>query len=87
MLSGPAAFIGIATKQAVDQAAEVINKEGFVVQGEKYTVKPVYYDSKYIPAEAVLNLEKMLTGGIRFVFSQGSGVTVPLVEKTTAAKV
>jgi len=87
MLSGPAAFIGIATKQAVDHAAEVINKEGFIVQGEKYTVKPVYYDSKYIPAEAVLNLEKMLTGGIKFVFSQGSGVTVPLVEKTTAAKV
>jgi hypothetical protein len=26
MLSGPAAFIGIATKQAVDHAAEVINE-------------------------------------------------------------
>jgi len=87
MLSGPAAFIGIATKQAVDHAAEVINEKGFMVQGEKYKVKPVYYDSKYVPAEALLNLEKMLAGGIRFVFSQGSGVTVPLVEKTTAAKV
>jgi hypothetical protein len=58
-----------------------------MVQGEKYIVKPVYYDRKYIPAEALLNLEKMITGGIKFVFSQGSGVTVPLVEKTTAAKI
>ena len=86
MLSGPAAFIGIATKQAVDRAAEVINEKGFMVQGQEYIVKPVYYDSKYVPAEALLNLEKMLTEGIKFVFSQGSGVTVPLVEKTTAAK-
>ena len=30
MLSGPAAFIGIATKQAVDHAAEVINEKGFM---------------------------------------------------------
>ena len=87
MLSGPAAFIGIATKQTLEHAAEVINQEGFTVQGEKYVIKPAYYDSKYIPSEAVLNLEKMLTGGIKFVYSQGSGVTVPLVEKTTAAKV
>jgi ABC-type branched-subunit amino acid transport system substrate-binding protein len=71
----------------MDHAVELINKDGFMVQGEKYTVKPIYYDNKYIPAEAVLNLEKMLSGGIKFIHSMGSGVTVPLVEKTTAAKV
>ena len=34
------------------------------------SVKPVFYDSKYIPAESVLNLEKMLTGGIKFIYSR-----------------
>jgi branched-chain amino acid transport system substrate-binding protein len=86
-LSGPAASIGIGVQRAMDHAVEVINKDGFMVQGEKYTLKPIYYDNKYIPAEAVLNLEKMLSSGIKFIHSMGSGVTVPLVEKTTAAKV
>jgi branched-chain amino acid transport system substrate-binding protein len=87
VLSGPGADGGIAVQRAAERAAEIINKEGFTVQGEKITVKPVYYDSKYVPAESVLNLEKMLSGGIKFIYSMGSGVTVPLVEKTTAAKV
>jgi branched-chain amino acid transport system substrate-binding protein len=87
VLSGPGADGGIAVQRAVERAAEIINKEGFTVQGEKYTVNPVYYDSKYVPAESVLNLEKMLSGNIKFIYSMGSGVTVPLVEKTTAAKV
>ena len=87
VLSGPAASLGISAQRAVDHIVEVVNKEGFIVQGEKYTVKAVYYDSKYIPAESVSNLEKMLSSGIKFIYSIGSGVTVPLVEKTTAAKV
>jgi branched-chain amino acid transport system substrate-binding protein len=87
VLSGPGAGGGIALQRAVEHATEVINKEGFIVQGEKYVVKPVYYDNKYVPAESVLNLEKMLGQGIKFIYSLGSGCTVPLVEKTTAAKV
>ncbi len=87
VLSGPGASGGIALQRAVEHATEMINKEGFTVQGEKYIVKPVYYDSKYVPAEAVLNLEKMLSQGIKYIYSLGSGTTVPLVEKTTAAKV
>jgi len=87
VLSGPGADGGISVQRAIERAVEIINREGFFVQGEKYTVKPIFYDSKYIPAESVLNLEKMLAEGIKFVYSMGSGVTVPLVEKTTAAKV
>jgi branched-chain amino acid transport system substrate-binding protein len=87
VLSGPGADGGIAVQRAIERAVEMVNKEGFVVLGEKYTVKPIFYDSKYIPAESVLNLEKMLAAGIKFIYSMGSGVTVPLVEKTTAAKV
>jgi branched-chain amino acid transport system substrate-binding protein len=86
-LSGPAAGLGIGMVRAIDRILEVVNQEGFVVQGEKYILKPVYFDSKYVPAEAVLNLEKMLSQNIKFVYSMGSGTSVPLVEKTTAAKV
>ena len=86
-LSGPAAGVGIGMQRGGDHAAEVINEKGFIVQGEKYILKLVYYDSKYVPAESMLNLEKMLSQGIKFIFSMGSGVSVPLVEKTTAAKV
>jgi branched-chain amino acid transport system substrate-binding protein len=87
VLSGPGADGGIAVQRAIERAVEIINKEGFVVQGEKYIVKPVFYDSKYVPAESVMNLEKMLAADIKFIYSMGSGVTVPLVEKTTSAKV
>jgi len=87
VLSGPGADGGIAVQRAVERTTEIMNKEGFTVQGEKYTVNPVYYDSKYVPAESVANLEKMLSGGIKFIYSMGSGATVPLVEKTTVAKV
>jgi branched-chain amino acid transport system substrate-binding protein len=84
--SGPAASSGLASQRALDRAAELINEKGFVVQGEKYILKFVHYDSKYIPAESVANLEKMMVQGIRFLYSGGSGASVPLVEKTTAAK-
>jgi branched-chain amino acid transport system substrate-binding protein len=87
VLSGPGASIGIGMQRAVDHSLEVINEKGFTVQGEKYIIKTVYYDSKYLPAESVSNLERMLTQGIKFVYTTGSGVSVPLVEKTTAAKV
>lgn len=87
MLSGPAASIGLANQRAFDHAAELINEKGFEVQGEKYILKPIYFDHKYVPAESVMNLEKMLAQGIKFIFSTGSGASVPLVEKTTAAKI
>ena len=87
LLSGPSASIGLAMQRSVDIATELINQKGFTVGGEKCVLKPVYFDSKYIPAESVSNLEKMLAQGIKFVHSTGSGASVPLVEKTTAAKV
>jgi branched-chain amino acid transport system substrate-binding protein len=87
LLSGPSASIGLAMQRSVDIATDLINQKGFTVRGEKYLLKPVYFDSKYIPAESVSNLEKMIAQGIKFVHSTGSGASVPLVEKTAAAKV
>jgi branched-chain amino acid transport system substrate-binding protein len=86
-LSGPAATLGIAAQRAVEHAAEVINQKGFTVGGEPYVLKVVLFDSKYVPAESLSNLEKMLAQGIRFIMSTGALTSVPLVEKTTESKV
>ncbi len=86
IMSGPAASLGIAAERSVRHAAEIINQQGFMVGGDRYRLKTVFYDNKYIPAESVTNVEKMLAEGIRFIYSQGSGNSVPIVEKTTAAK-
>ena len=86
IMSGPAASLGIAGERAARRAAELINKDGFVIGGDRYRLKVVVYDNKYIPAESVTNVEKMLAEGIRFIYSVGSGNSVPIVEKTTAAK-
>ena len=86
VMSGPAASLGIAGERSVRHAAELINKDGFVIGGDRYRLKIVIYDNKYVPAESVTNVEKMLAEGIRFIYSQGSGNSVPIVEKTTAAK-
>jgi branched-chain amino acid transport system substrate-binding protein len=87
ILSGPAASLGLGMQRTADHAAELINPKGFMVGGEKYVLKPVYFDSKYVPAESVSNVEKMLVEGIKFIYSSGSGVSVPIVEKTAAAKI
>lgn len=86
ILSGPAATLGIATQRGAEHAVEVINKAGFQVQGEQYVLKLEFFDSKYLPAEGMSNLEKMLNRGIKYIFTLSSGVSVPLVERTTIAK-
>ena len=86
IMSGPAAALGISAERSVRRAAEIINKDGFLIQGDHYRLKVVVYDNKYIPAESVTNVEKMLAEGIRFIFSMGSGNSVPVVQRTTAAK-
>ena len=79
-LSGPAATLGIAAQRAMEHAAEVINQKGFKVGGEPYVLKVELFDSKYVPAESLSNLEKMLAQGIRFIMSTGALTSVPLVK-------
>ncbi len=86
-LSGPAAPTGITTQRAVGHAFELINAKGIMIGSDRYTIEPQFYDNKYIPAEAVSVVEKMLADNVKFLFSTGSGNSVPVVEKTTAAKV
>lgn len=86
-LSGPAAPTGITTQRTFEHMIELINKEGIVIGPDRYTIRPAFYDNKYVPAEAVTIVEKMLADGVRFIFSSGSGNSVPVVAKTNAAKV
>jgi branched-chain amino acid transport system substrate-binding protein len=86
-LSGPAAPTGITTQRTVEHALELINAKGIQIGSDRYTLVAQFYDNKYIPAEAVTVVEKMMADGVRYLFSSGSGNSVPVVEKTTAAKV
>ncbi|MBS0639722.1 MAG: ABC transporter substrate-binding protein [Proteobacteria bacterium] len=86
-LSGPAAPLGITQQRTIEHAFEVINAQGIEVAGDRYTVTPKFYDNKYVPAEAVAIVEKMLADGVRYLYSSGSGNSVPVVGKTTEAKV
>jgi branched-chain amino acid transport system substrate-binding protein len=85
-LSGPAAPTGITTQRTIDHALEEINAKGIMIGGTKYTMVAQHYDNKYVPAEAVTVVEKMLSDGVRYLFSSGSGNSVPVVEKTTELK-
>ncbi|HVY14322.1 MAG TPA: ABC transporter substrate-binding protein [Rhodopila sp.] len=85
-LSGPAAPTGITTQRTINHALEVINEKGIMIGGTKYTMVVQHYDNKYVPAEAVTVVEKMLSDGVRYLFSSGSGNSVPVVEKTTELK-
>ncbi len=86
-LSGPAAPTGITTQRTIEHAVELINARGIMVGADRYTLVPEFYDNKYIPAEAVTVVEKMLADNVKFLFSSGSGNSVPVVGKTTEAKV
>ena len=86
-LSGPAAPTGITTQRTIEHALELINARGIMVGADRYTIVPEFYDNKYIPAEAVTVVEKMLADNVKFLFSSGSGNSVPVVGKTTEAKV
>ena len=82
LLSGPAANIGIGMQRAVERVADIVNKEGFTAGGEKYVLKPVFYDSKYVPAESVSNIEKMIA-----LEAQGNvKVSVDLAAQTVSAE-
>lgn len=86
-LSGPAAPTGISTQRTIEHAFELINAKGIMIGADRYTITPQFYDNKYVPAEAVSIVEKMLADGTKYLFSTGSGNSVPVVQKTTDAKV
>ena len=85
-LTGPGAATGITTQRTLERGVELINAEGIAIGPDKYTLKLVFYDNKYVPAEAVTVVEKLLADGVRVLISLGSGNSVPVVAKTNAVQ-
>jgi branched-chain amino acid transport system substrate-binding protein len=85
-LTGPGAATGITTQRTLEHAVELINVEAIQIGPDRYTLRLAFYDNKYVPAEAVTVVEKMLADGVRFLISLGSGNSVPVVAKTNAVK-
>ena len=85
-LSGPAAPTGITTQRTIEHALDLINAKGIQIGPDRYVITAQFYDNKYVPAEAVTVVEKMLSDGVRYLYSSGSGNSVPVVEKTTAVR-
>ena len=83
-LTGPGAATGITTQRTLEHGVELINADGIQIGPDSYTLKLAFYDNKYVPAEAVTIVEKVLADGVRFLISLGSGNSVPVVAKTTA---
>ena len=73
-LSGPAASVGITTQRTVKHAVEVINAKGIQIGEDRYTLTTQFYDNKYVPAEAVTIVEKLLADGTRFLILQGQAI-------------
>ena len=85
-LTGPGAATGITTQRTLEHGVEVLNAQGIKAGDDSYKLKITFYDNKYVPAEAVTIVEKLLADGTRFLISLGSGNSVPVVAKTTAVK-
>jgi branched-chain amino acid transport system substrate-binding protein len=85
-LTGPGAATGITTQRTLEHGVELINAEGIQVGADRCTLSLSFYDNKYVPAEAVTVVEKLLADNVRFLISLGSGNSVPVVAKTTAVK-
>jgi ABC-type branched-subunit amino acid transport system substrate-binding protein len=85
-LTGPGAATGITTQRTLEHGVDVINAPGLKVGDDVYKLKMAFYDNKYVPAEVVTIVEKMLADGTCFLISLGSGNSVPVVAQTTAVK-
>ena len=64
---GPGAATGITTQRTLEHGVELVNAEGIVIGSDRYTLKLAFYDNKYVPAEAVTVVEKLLADGVRFL--------------------
>ncbi len=85
-LTGPGAATGITAQRTLERGVELVNAEGIQIGPDRYTLKLAFYDNKYVPAEAVTVVEKLLADGVRILISLGSGNSVPVVAKTNAVK-
>src|SRR5215510_358785 len=75
-LSGPAAPWGIPHKQATELVFDEINSQGGLeVGGKKYRLEVVAYDHKYVIAEGVATVNRLISkDGVKYVSILGGAV-------------
>src|SRR5881409_32427 len=75
-LSGPAAAWGIPHKQAIELVFDEINSQGGLdVGGKKYKISVVAYDHKYVIAEGVATVNRLIAkDGVKYLSILGGAV-------------
>ena len=88
-LSGPAAPWGIPHKNATELVFEEINAQGGLeVAGKKYRLEVVTYDHKYVIAEGVATVNRLIAkDGIKYISILGGAVVKANEEPVNEARV
>lgn len=74
-MSGPAAPWGIACDRGLRMGVDEINERGGIKIGkDRYLVKVVTYDHRYVPGEALTAAKKVVAEGIKYAYGLGVGV-------------
>src|ERR1051326_4922106 len=75
-LSGPAAAWGIPHKQAIELVFDEVNSQGGLeVGGKKYKLEVVAYDHKYVIAEGVATVNRLIAkDGVKYISILGGAV-------------
>src|SRR2546426_10583276 len=88
-LSGPAAPWGIPHKQATELVFDEINSQGGLeVGGKKYRLEVVTYDHKYVIAEGVATVNRLIVkDGVKYISILGGTVVKAAEEAVNEARV
>jgi branched-chain amino acid transport system substrate-binding protein len=88
-LSGPAAPWGIPHKQAVELIFDEVNSQGGLeVAGKKYKLEVIAYDHKYVIAEGVATVNRLIAkDGVKFISILGGTVVKAAEESVNEARV
>src|SRR5919198_4562266 len=88
-LSGPAAAWGIPHKQAIELIFDEINAQGGLdVGGKKYKLEVIAYDHKYVIAEGVATVNRLIAkDGVKYISVLGGSVVKAIEEPVNESRV
>src|SRR5947208_9545680 len=88
-LSGPAAAWGIPHKQAIELVFDEVNGQGGLeVGGKKYKLEVVAYDHKYVIAEGVATVNRLIAkDSVKFISILGGTVVKAVEERVNESRV
>src|SRR5437879_1771262 len=88
-LSGPAAPLGIPHKHATELVFDEINSQGGLeVGGKKYRLEVVAYDHKYVIAEGVATVNRLIAkDGVKYISVLGGSVVKAVEEPVNESRV